>query len=178
ELPEFRRSVGRSDRVRLKALGLMVQSMDRVVSHGRGSRSAPITLMQRALPLLRRQQYVHLPPHELFGHKAGPLVGKLQKVFFVASHASPEITVESVDPQEVARRMVFSLQYERMGFIDYYLKFRFAFPRARNELVEEAEEIQRKMLCRVLCGKESYAVYHPYPVALPSLYDAMHSLLP
>lgn len=105
------------------------------------------------------------------------MTGKVDKVFFVASHELPDITVQPADPQEIARRMVFSLQEERADFMSAYLKFRFAFPEARNELIECAEEIQRDILLRALAGKEAYTVYHPYPVSIPTLYDSMHSFV-
>lgn len=177
DLPQYSALVGWRDRVRLQALDVLVQSMDRAVSSGMGGRSAPVKLMQRALPILKRQQYVHLPPRELFGQHTGPLVAPLGKVFFVATHGSPEVTVQPMDPQEVARRMVFSLQEERMDFTSYYLKFRFAFPNARNTLIQQAEELQREMLSRALAGKDAYAVYHPYPVSIPALFEAINPLL-
>ncbi len=85
--------------------------------------------------------------------------------------------VEPVDPVAVARQMVFSLQHERSDLLEYYLKFLFAFPDAANPLIEEAEEIQRDILVRVLAGKPAHAVYHPYPVSIPRLYEAMSPYL-
>ena len=57
----------------------------------------------------------------------------------------------------------------------HYRSFRFAFPERQNELIEQAEEVQRQALLKSLAGKEAYLVYHPYPVAIPALYDAMES---
>ena len=103
----------------------------------------------------------------------GPLAADLDKVLFVASHDSPDVIVAPIDPGEVAQRMVFSLQAERLDFMAYYLKFRFAFPEARNELIEQAEERQRALLVKMMAGKDTYALYHPYPVSIPFLYDAV-----
>lgn len=100
-------------------------------------------------------------------------MGTPEKVFFVASHEAPDVTVLPIDPQEIARRMVFSLEEERLSFMSYYLKFRFAFPEARNELIERAEELQRERLIQVLQDKEAYTAYHPYPVPIPALFDAL-----
>ena len=70
--------------------------------------------------------------------------------------------------------MVYSLQEERMDLISFYLKYRFAFPERSNPIIGQAEEVQRETLLKVLAGKDAYAVYHPYPVSIPALYDETH----
>lgn len=177
DLPQYWSLVDRSDRFRLRGLNMIVDSMDKMASSKVVRGSAAGKLMRRVTPILKRQQYVHLPPKKIFGHDAGSLVGDLEKVFFVASHETADITVNPMDSLEIASRMVFSLQEERADFMNYYLKFRFAFPEMRNELIEQAEERQRDMLRNVLTNKESYAVYHPYPVSIPSLFDAISPLI-
>jgi hypothetical protein len=57
--------------------------------------------------------------------------------------------------------------------LSYYLKFQFAFPHKRNELIERAHEIQRGLLERMLADKETYVVYHPYPVGISDLFQAI-----
>lgn len=173
DVPEYWEAISRRDRVRLRVLRSVVAALDRVTTSGLGHGSAPIRLMRRVGALLKRQCYVHLPPVRVFGQKAGSLAGTPDKVFFIASHESDDISVEPADPEDVARRMVFSLQFERREFLSDYLKFRFAFPDAANQFIDEAEELQRQMLTRILANKETYAVYHPYPVSIPGLFDAM-----
>lgn len=174
EMPAYRSQLSRGERLRLKGLNAVVSSMDRLADSTVLRRSAPGRLMRRMVPILQRQQYVHLAPQRLFSRAVGPMMSRLDKVFFVASHELPDITVQPMNPEAIARRMVFSLQEERADFMSAYLKFRFAFPEARNELIECAEEIQRDILQRALAGKEAYSVYHPYPVSIPALYDAIH----
>ena len=70
--------------------------------------------------LIQQQRNVQMPPHKLFGEDAATLRGKPDKIFFVASHDSDEVTVQPMDPDEIARRMVFSLQEERMDFLSYF----------------------------------------------------------
>jgi hypothetical protein len=98
-------------------------------------------------------------------------------VFFLVSHEAPEVTVEPVDPHDVARRMLFSLRYERLDLVSAYLKFRFAFPGASNEVIERADELERDALPQVLADKEAYAVHHPFPAPIPALFDAIAPLL-
>jgi hypothetical protein len=116
---------------------------------------------------------VQLSPEKLFGRKSGETHARPDKIFLVASHAEPEFIVKKIDPQEIARRMVFSLQEERMEFMSYYLKYRFAFPECSNPLIDQAEEIQRNLLLKTLAGKEAYAVYHPYPFSIPALFEVI-----
>jgi hypothetical protein len=175
-LPHYRARVSRGDRARLRTLRFL-QSLDRWMPNGTGRRSLPIRALQRLLPLLKQQSFVDIHPQRLFGAGSGRLAGTVNKVLFVVSHARPDVTVEPIDPLEIARRMVFSLQHERLDFMAHYLKFRFAFPEHANELIERAEEIQRERLTGMLAGKEAYAVYHPYPVPIPALFDAIGPLL-
>lgn len=176
DLPQYRSLVGRSDRARLGAIKL-AQSMDRALPRRAGRDFFPAKVMNRMMPVLKRQMFVDMHPKKLFGRGFGSLSGTLQKVFFVVSHETPDVTVQPMDPLEIARRMVFSLQHERLDFMAYYMKFRFAFPDANNELIERAEELQREVLTRVLANKDAYAVYHPYPVPIPSLFDAIQPVL-
>jgi hypothetical protein len=171
ELPQYRRRLRRSDRLRLRSLRLLVKA---VAQAGNSGSWLPGRLMRRLAPLLQRQQYVHLPPQKLFGADCARQA-KPELIFFTASHAAPETTVEAIDSEWVARRMLFSLEEERLNFLSYYLKFRFAFPAAANELIERRQEIERQMLPAALAGKPTYAVYHPYPVAIPSLFDALNA---
>jgi hypothetical protein len=176
ELPQYRLLLGRGDRTRLRALQFLAQLADRAVSSAALRRGALARVLHRLLPIVKRQLFVDMRPQKLFGQRSCTLAGTLQKVLFVASHETSDITVQQIDPQEIADRMIFSLQYERQNFMSYYLKFRFAFPELRNEFIEQAEQLQREILIRVLADKQAYAVYHPYPVSLPALFDAINPL--
>jgi hypothetical protein len=167
-VPQYRRLVRLRDRLRLRALQL-ASLLSRAVPR------APV--VRRVTSILKRQSFVDLHPEELFGGRLGTLAGDLEKVFFAVSHDAPDVSVQPVDPQEVARRMVFSLQHERLDLMSYYLKFRFAFPEASNDLIDRAERLQREGLARVLAGKDTFSVHHPYPVSLDALFQAVSPLL-
>lgn len=177
EMPQYRSLVGRGDRARLWALGSLVRGMEWGLSRRLGRGTSPVRQLSRIHDLVKRQLHVQLSPRHLFPDDTRSLSGTTDKVFFVASHELDEITIQKLDAEEVARRMVFSLQEERMDFMSYYMKFRFAFPDARNVLIEQVEEVQRSMLLRALAGKETHAVYHPYPVSIPALFDVMKRVL-
>lgn len=167
ELPQFRALVKGSDRARLRGLGWITGLLGLLDSD-----SASVTLARRINAILKQQLYTHLRPEQLFRGACLP-VATPEKIFFVASHESPDVTVRPMSPREIAEKMVFSLQAERAEFMSYYYAFRFAFPELSNDLVERAEEIQRDMLIRALENRDAYAVYHPYPVSVPALFEAM-----
>jgi hypothetical protein len=172
DLPQYRARVGKRDQARLRVLKVL-QSVDDALLRSADGKLPLNQAMRRLQPVLKGQLHVDIPPQKLFQQRFETLSSELHKVFFVGSHASPEVTVQAVDPHEVAQRMVFSLQYERQAFISYYLAFRFAFPEKSNGFIEAAEEIQRHRLNSLLAGKETYAVHHPYPVSIPDLFAAV-----
>jgi hypothetical protein len=172
QFPEYRAVMRKGDLARLRAIRL-AGSLAEALPAGAGRRFPPTRLLARLLPLLRQQAFVDVEPATLFRRPVARLASALDKVFFVASHDSPAVTVEPISPEEIAARMVHSLQYERLRFTSYYLMFRFAFPEIRNDLVERAEEIEKERLLRALAGAETYAVHHPYPVPIAALVEAM-----
>jgi hypothetical protein len=172
-LPQFKAAVRRKDRVKLRLYRLLLGGMDLVTRNGARRRPSLLRTMNRIRPTLRNQLQVHVSPFDLFGEKACALSGTVERLLFVASHDSPEVTVRPVDSQEIARRMLFSLQEEEMRLRSYYRKFRFAFPELSNQVLEISRELQEEALHRLLARKEAYEVLHPYPVSLPELYEAV-----
>ena len=173
DLPQYRAEIRSLDRARLRSLRLVTQLMERRVRNGSEHASSSLNITSRLLRLLKRQQYVQLPPQNLFAGCVEPFTATPDKIFFVVSHETEDVKVEPLEPRELARRMVFSLQFERLDFMSNYFKFRFAFPEARNPFIEHAEELQRDILMRALADKPTYAVYHPYPAPIPALFDAI-----
>lgn len=168
EMPRYKSLVKRSDLLQLQGLNLVVKSLERLE---KTLSSAPSRFMRRISALVKQQLNVQVPPEKLFGRMADGLSGKPEKMFFVGSHADANMIVQKIDPVEIAEKMVYSLQEERMEFHSYYLKYLFAFPERSNSLIGQAEDVQREILLKVLAGQESYAVYHPYPVSIPALFD-------
>ena len=175
EMPGYKALVNRKDLLRLQTLALFVRTLERLVSSPFEGRSGYRQVLKRFIALVKRQLYVHIPPEKLFGQKANRIEARPEKIFFVVSHDKPDLTVQQIDSREVAERMVFSLQEERMEFMSYYFKYRFAFPECSNSLIDQAEEIQRKLVLKALTGKEAYAIYHPYPFSFSSLFDTIRS---
>ena len=177
ELPHYWDHVSKQDRTRLRTLHLLMQGATRMAGDGRKKLSGPAKLMVRTAALLKQQLYVDMAPEKIFGQAQSAITANIDRIFFVASHETPDIFVEPIAPRTIAERMVFSLQYERLPLMTYYLKFRFAFPHLRNALLEEAEVRQRELLLTMFDNKPAYALYHPYPVKIPALFDAISALI-
>jgi hypothetical protein len=175
ELPGYRALLNRRERAKLAAVRGALRA--RELSPARCRRGAPPSVLDRATALLEGQAWVLIDPPRLFGDDSCALHGTFDKLFLIVSHSSPEVTVSEAEPLDVARRMVFSLQHERLDFLAHYLMYRFAFPDRANPVLEEAEELQRAALERVLAGKEAYVVAHPYPAPIPAVYEAMSAVI-
>lgn len=168
------RELGPWDRVRLRAGRSLVD----LLGQGAVTRSnlPPLRSMRRVGRLLSQQLYVHVPPRQLFG-AATRTSAPIDSVILVGSHASPRVTIESIRGADIAGRMVFSLLYERLDLLAAYLQFRHAFPSASNELLENAEAEQRRLLAAAFDGREAFAVYHPYPLEIATLFDAISPII-
>ncbi len=175
ELPQYRAALGSRPLARLRAIRWL-RSMGRKWPRGQARRSAAEKLLGRVVSLLDRQLQVHVSPRKLFGDGFKTQSGTLDRLLLLVSHESPAVIVEPIDAQQVAGRIVFSLQEERSRLMSYYRKFRFAFPDKMNPLLEQADRLHRAMLARVLADKRAYAVYHPYPMNIPALFEAIRPL--
>jgi hypothetical protein len=162
QLPDYERMIKPSERARLTVLERMLggESVWRRGSAG------------RAKALLKRQLYVDVDPERLFG-RLGTMTAPFDRLFLLVAHEEDEVTVEPIDPSEVARRMVFSLQHENLELTAAYLKYRFAFPKSSSYLLDHAASLQRDALAHVLGDKPAFVVHHPYPVSFDALFDAM-----
>lgn len=179
-LPELRAHLTRAQRARLSMLSLVAGGMSRMTADGERHASLAARTLNRASALVKNQLCVDLAPERLFsGRLAGveTLNGsgglRPERILFVVSHERPEISVRPIAPAEVAARMLASLAEEDQRLASCYHKFRFAFPDRRCALLERAPELRRALLLAALEGKPAFEVRHPYPVALPALYQAL-----
>jgi hypothetical protein len=169
ELPEYQAALARGQSVRLRAFTASQWTADalgRLRTPGSG-------MLERVGMKLERQRYVHMSPAKLFGAQACALEGRLDKLVFVMSRESEAVAVEAVEAHEVARRMEFSLQYERERLLGHYQQFRFAFPDRSSALLEGIAQRERELLLERFGGTEAYVLEHPFPPSIPSLYKAL-----
>ncbi|MGZ6642067.1 MAG: hypothetical protein ACXVFT_09550 [Solirubrobacteraceae bacterium] len=163
QLPAVRARIARQDRARLAGLRVAAG-----VARGRRTR--------RAQALIGGQRHVDAPPGHLFGADAVALSGSFDRLILVGSWDQPQTVARPIEPAEIAARMAASLAYERAPLLGAYQQFRFAFPELRNPVLDSAADRERALLERVLDGKPSHAIDHPYPVDLAELFDAIRSL--
>ncbi len=174
-LPQYREAISRGERARLRLASLLLSGLQRITAAGSRHRSAATRTLNRMAPLLQKQLCADVPPQRLFGTSSVEPCCSPDRIFFIASQEAPEVSVRPIDPREVARRMVFSLQEEQKALLSYYWKFRFAFPGAANEIIDRSRELQEAALLRTLSGKQAFEVRRPHPVDLPALYDALRT---
>ncbi len=167
QLPALRERLSRDDRLRLAALRGVAMLRRRV----------PALVPGRLARFLERQRYADLDPRALFPAERCALAGRFDRLFWMVTHDASTIEVVPVSTDEVARRMLHSLLYEWLPFMEWYRMYRFAFPDRRNELVETLEQRLTALLDEALVGKPAFVVAHPYPVDLQALFAAMRPLL-
>ena len=177
QLPELRARVeggmGGASRVRARTLKLL-QRAERVVPNGAGGDGG---LRGRVRGALAWRLAARVPPAALFGADACPYAGPLHTVLLTLAHDGPDVRVRPADAGDVARRLALCLEHEWRELLSYYVRFRFAFPEARSELVEDRERRQGEALAGALAGKRAYVVSHPSPAPVAALFDALEPLV-
>jgi hypothetical protein len=166
QLPEVWAGLGPVTRTRLRALTSSADLAGRLGD--RLSTTVAGSVLRRAEPVLRRQSFRQVPPAELFGERLAA-EAHLDVVLLATSQDAPDVRVDPVDPQLVARRMRASLAEEREPFLYHYRQFRFAFPDLGSELVDGAAALEADLLAQVLHGVPAYQLRHPYPFALDTV---------
>lgn len=160
QVPALRRSRSARERAKLTAWGAAAGLAARVGSRRRLPGSS---LVRRAQPALGRQAYLQIPPSDLFGPDKVSLQGHLDAVVLVMSHEDPRTVTRATYPGEVVQRMLASLEEERSALMTHYRHFRYAFPDRDNPVLDNATELDSKLLSDLLEGRPSVAVLHPHP---------------
>lgn len=174
EAPVYRQRLTSRQRLRLTTLGLADRVLQRLApDNGRG----PLAQLHRVRAVVAKQQGANVTPSRLFGEDHWTPQTALDRIFFVESSEAPQVTVQEVAAEIVARRMLYSLQEEQRHLLALYRQFRFAFPEAPNTFIEQSQQIQAERLQRMLAGKESYIVRHPYPVPIEEMVTRMEEKL-
>lgn len=170
-LPRLQRKINPGTRALFRGIRLLGR-LQEVIPEGSWKNSGPLRWVGRAMPALRRQLNVQIPPHEIFS-RVGSLQAAPEKVFLMISCGARDVSTRPCDPLGIASRMAASIWYEQLPMIEHYLAFKFAFPERSNEFIEHAHELQGHLLRRALAGKEAYVVRHPYPCSFYKLFEAM-----
>ena len=170
-VPHLSSTISMEKKILFKSIHFL-DAFYRIVGRGRMKKIFPLRILNEALPPLKRQLNVRIPPERIF-KKPLRKSEKFDKLFFLMSHEASDITVEPCDLKEAARRMVTSVEYELGPFFEYYHAFKFAFSHARNQFLENIRKNLSLLLVDALQKKELYRVLHPYPVDFENLYREM-----
>ena len=174
-LPHIRRTINRSRLLALDALHAL-NRMQNTFSGPNGSHVVR-KLFHRVVTALEHRAYPTVAPQAIFGNHVGSLAGRPDKVFLLVSHDEPWIEVKPTPAPEMALRLAHLMQYDQMQLWEHYLAFKFAFPEATNQIIESSFDSQRKILAQALTGKDTYTIWHPYPLNFSELYQEIESLL-
>lgn len=169
ELPDLARDVGRGARSRLRLCAALERTADVA------ARIERLGELPRRVAGAARDASLSVSPEVLFDER--PLEGRLDKVFLSIAHDSPEVRVEQVEARDLAERLLFSIRAERLPLRRLYYSFRYAFPEQAAVFGEEAEEVETERLLQALEGAETYALYHPFPVPVGAIHDALAPVL-
>jgi hypothetical protein len=175
-MPHVRRTIKRSRLLILDVLhrlhGIQVAALGR-----KGNRTTLGKLFRRIVTALEQRAYPTVTPQTIFGNHVGSLVGRPDKVFLLVSHDDPWVEVKPTPPSEMALRLAHLAQYEQIPLLEHYLAFKFAFPEATNPFIESSFDSYHEILSQALIGKDTYTVWHPYPLVFSDLYEELEPLL-
>ena len=157
--PDLLASRPAAERRRLRAWSTVSRIADAAVDRSwKGS-----GLARRIAPAVGRQAYLQVTPRDLFGAVGMVPSARLDAVVLVLSHEAPETVVHVVEQGEIARRMAASLAEERAPMMVHYRQFRYAFPDRPSPLLEQASEIESRLLSERLDNVPGGKVTHPHP---------------
>ena len=159
QLPELLRARPAAERIRLRSW----RAASAIAGAASSIRWPGAGVARRGAPVIARQDYLQVPPVELFGEARVRLQGRLDAIVLVLSHSGTETNVSSMSADQVADRMTASLSEERAAFMSHYRQFRFAFPDRRSALVEDAATREAALLSEIFAGRLAIMVSHPYP---------------
>lgn len=172
QVPEYRALVSRRDRIKLSTIGAL-ETVHRGLPRGARRRLPGIHSFDRVMALLEGQRHVDPAAEQVFGRERWVAKAPFDRLLFLGNAQVPGIQVAPIDPMEVAERMTFSHVHHRLGFLDYYWQYRYAFPDRPNGIVDSIESIERRLLRQVFADTTALEVLHPHPVDIPDLFDTI-----
>ena len=154
----------------------LLEGIYRIFNNSVFKNTYPIKMIGEVLPSFQKQLNIRVTPIKIFNNYIRNELTAIDKIILVFSHASDEIKIEQIDSIELISRMINSHEYEFDTFIQFYRTFKFAFPHLINELLENLNSTQAKLLSKAMEGKEVYKVSHPYPISFEKLFLEMKNI--
>src|SRR5690606_38276648 len=101
------------------------------------------------------------------------LVSRPEKLFLMMVHQRADVRVEEAHPERILARIIQICRSQGHSLLEHYVAFQFAFPGAKNELIDRAQKIEAEILRDALADVDAYLVLHPRPVSIHRLCEAM-----
>jgi hypothetical protein len=172
-MPDLRPRVPASARRRLALTRLGVSGLRAVPRLPLVGRSAAGRLAERVRPLVENQLSVQVAPDRLLDTPAVRGGVALDRIVLVLSHERDEIEVVAADPVDLARRATASFMFEMTDFLGHYQRFRYAFPGRTNPWLDGLEGRYAAAIEAGFRDVPAITAAHPYPLAIPRLYEAI-----
>jgi hypothetical protein len=127
---------------------------------GRGRALPGARFTERLVGALRRRLEVGVDPERLFTVADG-FAGPLDALVLMVRHDRPEMSVEPIEPGELAARAASASAYELSSLAATALAHRFAFPDRSGSLLERTPAACVAQLARTIAGTRAYVLRHP-----------------
>lgn len=163
----FRRSIPVATRLRLAATGQVARGM-------RNGARGRVPVVARLADRLARRAYVDAWAHE-FGTATAMPRARSDAVCLMVATLGSRVRVRRVDSMSLATALASAGLYEHLNLASIYTQFRYAFPRRRNELFEDAPDRLTSVLHEAIADADLFVVEHPRTSSLKELGDAMAS---
>jgi len=155
----------------------LIDSIHKYIKKIGFGKSTVAGLLAKALPALKRQLKIEILPEKIFTDKQQKNGTPIDFILLAVSHDDFKILVEKCDWFEIAGRMINSNKFEQLSFLKFYNVFKFAFPEKTNEFLENSGYIQNQLLLKAFNNKNSFKVFHPYPVEIEQLYNQINQTI-
>ena len=80
------------------------------------------------------------------------------------SQKKPRFSAQRITANEFAEAFTYANEFDLKSLTEAYLAYCFAFPGKRNFLIESRLELEKNLLKQVLAEKDTFRVFHPYPL--------------
>lgn len=158
QMPKFRSRVEFSKRVYLACVKLLVSLVKLTMTAFQSKVLRKIALK------LENKLRVDLLPSEIFAPEAILEHVLPKKFLLMTSHRQDKFEVKKITQDEMVEIFIHSSDHDLMQLHETYLAYCFAFPDRKNLHLENRGKIERPLLKKALACKETFVIYHPYPL--------------
>ncbi|MBA3777954.1 MAG: hypothetical protein H0X16_01360 [Chloroflexi bacterium] len=167
QLRPLGRSLARRDRARLRALDMV----STVAVRG------PRLLRRRTARFaaaIEHRAFADLGPDRL-PHLTAVSEARLRAVVLLTHRSKGGVLLEPIAQAEGIERLSALMRAQWLDLLHNYLRFRFAFPGRKSDLIEGLAEQHHAGLTQALANKEIYMLTNPWPPSIEAIGDVLRS---